>query len=157
MERNVIVFTRSSLHYDISNMAYVAADIKEGTRDAHALHQTFDICGEGNADRVDSVLDLAFAEVLVMLGAMVTGGRIHGSRQGDFLLELKGEVPPPAVGLIREAGREYLVASALADWLAVTLPEAASAWREKASGAGSVLLAARRSCRVLPRRTSPIA
>lgn len=82
-----LVITRKSLVYDISNIAYVMADVNTpvgnisyaGTlaatavkdnsekRDPHSLHQLFDICNEGNIDRVNRIIDLAFSIAKALL------------------------------------------------------------------------------------------
>ncbi len=57
------VLRRSELLHSISNLAYVIAYVSEDKESPHTLHQTFDICEEGNLERVDSLLRLAAAEI----------------------------------------------------------------------------------------------
>lgn len=136
----VLTFDRDSLYYDIGNLAYVVADIREGRHDPHTLHQTFDICASGNRDRVDHMLLLGFYEVRSYLRRLLVRGGVYNAREGfPLVLFLKDEITPDRVALIEETVKEYLVARVLADWLAVTLPEAADVWKEKAAGAKASL------------------
>lgn len=149
-----IELSREWLHYDIAGMAYVVADIKEGVRDAHTLHQTFDICSGDNALRTDRILDLSFAEVAAMLRRVARGESDAG---GYRLCFRRGTVDKAAATLLREAVREYLVARVLADRLAVTLPEAAPPWEAKAARALETIgHEARGAITTRGRRVSPI-
>lgn len=174
-----IKFLREALLHDISNLAYVAADVCGESRSPHALHQAFDICQPGNIDRVDRILCLAFSEAALLLkeladaAVVATDGkcfpasrlRLSDEHLSPAILSLsfKKEVTgagslrhgpgsthfnsgwaTPRVSSIealriRELMHEYLTASVLADWLAITLPESAPAWTARASEAFSRL------------------
>ncbi len=148
-----LVFTRDSLLYDISNLAFVIGDVREGKTDCHKLHQTFDVCEKGNIDRVDHILRLAFAEVRAMLRPVLA--RERKREPDDMRLPLKSGLDMECVDVICESVRGYLVARVLADWLSITLPEAADVWREKASEAALALKVRARSARGALRRLSP--
>lgn len=105
---------RESLIYDISNLAFTVADLREGERSPHALHQVFDVCQPGNIDRVDRVMRLAYSEILHALGG-------YRPRDSQELLRL------------HELMREYVTTRVLADWLSITLPEAADAWKDRSA------------------------
>lgn len=150
-----ISISRESLLYDISNMAYVVADTAEGTHTPHALHQTFDICSEGNVDRVDRVLALAFTECAAPLRRLCAMPPFTGD--GLFRIPLKdGPAYDGLAQRARECVREYLTARVLHDWLTVTLPEAAGAWRDKAAAALSSLCSAAACLMPRGRRVPPI-
>jgi len=73
----------------------------------------------------------------------------------DMRLPLKSGPDMECVDVICESVRGYLVARVLADWLSITLPEAADVWREKASEAALTLRVRARSARGALRRLSP--
>lgn len=148
----MIIYRKDLLH-EISNLAYVIADVSEGKESPHALHQTFDICEEGNIDRVDSLLVLAAVEVaaaIAPLGKLMT-------RKGDYYLIIKESskqmtirehpkwVEAKVAGLIRE----YMVAAVLHGWLSVTLPSAAPFWaarkEQTAAALGTAVASANRN------------
>lgn len=102
---------RKKLLYDIANLAYTIADTGENNR--HTLHRVRDICQDGNIDRVNSVIDLAYSKVMTVL-------------------KVRLRIPPEIKLHLKEAVHEYLVCCVLADWLAITLPEAADVWKFRA-------------------------
>lgn len=120
------VLKRSDLLHDISNLAYVIADVSEGKETPHALHQTFDICEPGNVDRIDSLLTLAATEV----GATLTPVGSLAIRRDRYILIFNG-LSVAIVSKVTECVREYMVASALYGWLSVTLPNAADFWASR--------------------------
>ena len=137
--RTRLTFRREALLHDISNLAYVVADVGGEGKGAHRLHQTYDICEEGNVERVDSVLQRGFAEVRLLFGPVLEPlrgvGRATGCAPADSfrLLFRRGSVGTAMALAIKERVHEYLVTLALADWLLITLPEAAPAWKERSS------------------------
>lgn len=143
---------RSDLLHDISSLAYVIADVSEGKDSPHALHQTYDICQEGNIERVDSLLTLAAAEIGY---ALSPAGSL--SVKGDtYVLRLRHK-SRPIMFRITELAREYMVASVLYGWLSVTLPAAADFWLHRKED----ILASLRSTAAMPlaafsRNTPPI-
>ena len=132
----MIIYRKDLLH-EISNLAYVIADVSEGKESPHSLHQTFDICEEGNICRIDSLLSLSAAEaaaIVAPLGKLMT-------RKDDYRLVIKEHpkwVAEKAAGLIRE----YMVAAALHGWLSVTLPTAAPFWADRKEQTAEALEAA---------------
>lgn len=148
-----LFFCRESLLYDISNLAYVVGDVRESKMEGHTLHQTFDICEKGNIDRVDHILRLAFAEVRAMLRHVVV--REKERETHEMRLPLKPGLDRECVDILAGSVREYLVARVLADWLSITLPEAADVWNGKASEAALAIMARTRFSRGVARRLSP--
>ena len=134
--------TRKSMLYDISNMAYLIADTGEENR--HTLHRVRDICEDGNIDRVNRVLALAFSNVLTVLLPVIKqprGGKSSSRPSEDFEIcfrddgIMKYHLTHERLFNIKETVREYMLCMVLADWLAVTLPEAADVWRFRAGKA----------------------
>lgn len=140
---------KKALLYDISNLAYTIADLGDNTR--HSLHQVRDICEDGNIDRVNAVLALTFSKVLALLGGKpcLHPHKINMDRgktvTTDFVIPLKKYVKnkyllTPEIEMnFKETVREYLVCCVLADWLDITLPEAADVWRFRAEACFSAL------------------
>ncbi|MBD5358114.1 MAG: hypothetical protein HDR88_14145 [Bacteroides sp.] len=120
------VLQREELLHDISNLAYVIADVSEGKESPHTLHQTFDICEEGNTERVERLLGLAAAEI----GSEMGKGISIRHRRKNYVLTFCG-VTEKTVAKVTELAREYMVASVLHGWLSVTLPAAATFWANR--------------------------
>lgn len=150
----MLEFGKDALLYDISNMAFVAADIARDSMTAHRLHQVFDVCESGNRDRVERILGIAFAEVGTMLRKIAS---VAGDSSDSYRFMLKREdIGEEWRVRLQEAVHEFMTARALADWLSITLPEAADVWKEKAAEARASLLAAASLSRRIRRRVPPI-
>lgn len=132
--------TKKSLLYDIANMAYLIADT--GEHDRHTLHRVRDICQDGNIDRVSRVLGLAYSRLLAVMIPVLRVPEI--SLRHDFSAtphdyefafredrNMKYALTTEKKLRIKELCREYMVCMVLADWLAVTMPEAADVWKER--------------------------
>lgn len=131
---------KESLLYDISNLAYVIADCEESGH--HRLHQVFDITEEGNVDRVARVMWLAFAKVQEVFSSSLVSvspgpGRDFAAKVQDYSLVFSESIAVSQARLmkIKELLREYLVCTALADWLGITLAEVSSIWLRRAEAA----------------------
>ena len=136
-----MLIKRKALLYDIENLAYTIADTGEFNR--HTLHRVRDICQDGNIDRVNRVLALSYSKVLTVLMPIIckptpSGFGSHEETDIDFhiLLNKKGDarfrITREREFNIKETIHEYLVCCVLADWLAITLPEAADVWKFRA-------------------------
>ena len=107
------IVDRERVLRDVANLAYVAADIREGRFKPHELHQTFDICEGENLERIDHIIDIATEELKHLFGDNLNCRR-------------------PESKLMALYSHEFVVARVLGDWLSLTLPEAAGVWQEKA-------------------------
>ncbi len=149
------VISLPDLLHDIANLAYVIADVSEGKETPHTLHQTYDICESGNLCRVESLLTLAIAEVAAALGE-IGSMRCRGDK---IVLTTKGVTKSDAAKIAALA-REYLTASILHGWLAVTLPAAADFWSERKTetldSLTATIFAATLPLRAFPRRLPPL-
>lgn len=115
------LYSRKAVLYDVANLAYVVGDVREGEYTAHSLHHTFDICAPGNIDRVNRVLDLAIAEVEVIVS------RLRGASgvKSTFCVKCASGVKDESEAteqLLRNLIHEYLVARVFYDWLTVAFP-----------------------------------
>lgn len=168
---------RKALLYDIANMAYTIADTGEDNR--HILHRVRDICEDGNIDRVNRVLALAYSKVLtVLLPVLIPNPQTEKRGNGDEVCSQHGEGEDFEIHLrkgrgfrflltkeremnIKETVHEFMVCMVLADWLGVTLPEAADVWKFRAERCIEALkeivvsLSYRQTC-AFSRRVSPI-
>lgn len=148
-----ISISRNSLLQEIGDAAFVEADLREGERDAHSLHHTFDVCNEENRLRVGRMLCYSYSEACRILRR--AGGDVSAcGRGGSF--RFRTTLRSPDSALLGAALREYLVASVMWGWLRHTLPEAAESWRQRREeAAGSLRDCARRSSVAYRRRVEP--
>lgn len=127
-----------ALLYDIANMAYLIADTGEPLR--HTLHRVRDICQDGNIDRVARILGLAYSRALSVLSPILVNPKINpdkdeSSMPHDYVFNFKCNggfkylITTELKLHLKETIHEYMVCMVLADWLAVTLPEAADVWK----------------------------
>lgn len=144
---------KKALLYDIANLAYVVADhidAPASPTSCHALHLVRDICQEGNLHRVARVLGIAYSKILVALAPVIQPQHfnLHNDLSAlphDYTIEwrrdenLRFRLTNEIKLKIKEAAHEYMVCMVLADWLAITLPEAADVWKERALKALQVL------------------
>ena len=150
-----MIIKHKDLLHDISNLAYVIADVCEGRESPHSLHQIYDICEEGNIDRVNSLLTLAAAEVAAALSPIGSISR----RKELYRLKFKG-ISKEYAFKITELIREYMVTSVLHGWLAITLPSGASFWNDRKLNLmdtldTSIFMAVASNNATLTRRLSP--
>ena len=133
-----------SIVYDIENLAYAIADTGEAGR--HTLHRVRDICQDGNIDRVARILGLAYSNILTVLLPVLSPPRFNPDKDQsatphDYNLKLREDASLKYMLTkerklkIKETSHEYMVAMALADWLGITLPEAADVWKFRAETA----------------------
>lgn len=129
--------------YDISNSAYVEADVMDEGR-THEKHQTFDIAEDGNIDRVTRILNLAFSEIRELLYPFTKVPVEDGKNGNDILVEpetytLTLKVPErfsdTTYELLKNYIHEYLICRVLWDWFSTTKPESAAIWKGKADAA----------------------
>lgn len=133
-------FKREELLYDIKNASFVEGDIMD-TDNIHAQHQVFDVGESGNVDRVTRVLNLAHSECVEMLFPYTKLEIPTEQETIDNTLNAPEEYVIDAVfpegfsmttvNLLRELIHEYLVCTALADWMSITNPKSQKNWEEK--------------------------
>ena len=137
-----MILKKKALLYDIENMAYTIADT--GEHDRHTLHRVRDICQDGNIDRISRVLGLAYSNLLSVLIPLLAAPRIDvkkdlSAQPHDYHIRLRDEgnmkfyLTKERQLKIKETAHEYMVSMVLADWLAITLPEAADVWQHRAT------------------------
>lgn len=123
--------------HEIGSIAYVVADVMEGKEEARVLHQTYDVCEEGNVGLVRRQLSLAFSEVGMLLRPLISGKRAKNritddeAGGGDYVLRLRDGIDAVWGARIKELVHGYMVAVAVAAWLGLTLPGKADEWRRR--------------------------
>ena len=134
----VLLYKREQLIYEIRNLAYVEGDIMPEAQQ-HERHTVQDIGEAGNIDRVTRILDLALSECSEWLYPF-TKRRIYRECLDDRLTEKKvysifmrvpKDFSQTTLNAIENLVHEYLVCSALADWLSIANPKKAAVWKEK--------------------------
>lgn len=134
-----ISLKRSELLYDCKNLGYVEADVMQ-TDDEHARHQAADIGEDGNVDRVTRVLDLTFSQIVelcypyskVPVEQTVSIDDSFQERQAYVVaLLVPDDFSATTVVLLERLMHELMVARVMADWLAITKPDAAAKWTDK--------------------------
>lgn len=133
---------REELLYDITNCAYVEADIMD-VKEEHLRHPVYDIGEDGNVDRVTRVMDIAFDECVEMLYPY--SRREMDCEEADtdqkvtevyeVALQLPETFSQTSVDLLAKLVHERMVCRVLADWLSITDKAAAREWAEKAEAA----------------------
>lgn len=138
-----LTFTRQNLLYDIENYAFVEGDIMR-TDNEHAKHQVFDIAQDGNIDRVNRILDLAYAECVEMMypytkvscedSESVTNSPMD-VYQYCITLQIPDDFSKTTIDYVSKCVHEYMTSRVLTDWLSITKPSAANYWAVKAAEA----------------------
>lgn len=133
-------FLRSALDYDISNYCSVEADLL-GDNDEHARHQVYDVCEDGNRDRVSRVLQLAHRECIQMLypycdtpvKPQYYDNLIDESDEYVIRITFPKDFNDSSVKLLKEMLHEYMVCRVVADWLSIVKPSSQANWEDKLS------------------------
>lgn len=135
-----LTFPRQELLDDIAAGAFLSADVEEGKENPHTLHQTFDICEEGNIERTARLMRLAFSEAAAILRPLMENpSPPEGEEDFRLALDIPGRGKEAAAMRIRETVHEFIVAKVLTLWLRITLPGKAGGWEKIAAGLKSAL------------------
>lgn len=139
----VLGFKRDQLLYDINNYAFIEGSVMDRTTEDHIRHVVQDVGEEGNEDRISRVLDLAVAKCREILYPY-TKHEIEQSELDDTLkepkvygimLSLPSGFSQTTLNLIGKLVHEYIVCTAVADWMSITNPSRAELWSTKAEEA----------------------
>lgn len=140
--RVILRFRREDLLYDIKNYAYIEGSLLEDGTD-HRRHTVQDVGEEGNVDRITRILNLAVSRCREMLYPF-TKREIERKEFDDRLREIKVygiglDLPDgfsqTTLFLLERLVHEYLVCTAVADWMSITNPDKTATWREKSEEA----------------------
>ena len=128
----LLTLRRSELLADVADAAFVVADVEKDSVNAHRLHQTFDVCEEGNLHATNRLIDLAFSEAALKLLPLSGGYKPqYGSEFLRLHLRLPASVRHHLEEPLHRAVHEYIVARTLEERLAVTLPASRPEWERK--------------------------
>ena len=140
----ILELKRKELAYDIQNLGYIIRDSmkRESPEEGRNIS---DIMEDGNADRIQRILDLAYAEVMRVLSPYVDH-RVEADAYGNDILNeptsyyvfvtLKHTMPGTTENLLRVYVHEFMVAFTMADWLAVVAPRAGGRMGRQGAGSG---------------------
>ncbi len=135
-----LLFSREALLYDISNIAYVEADVMEA-ENPHQSHQVFDITEDGNIDRITRILDLVHTSCVEGLYPFTKDSCEDGMELNDnfsetdtyvITLKVPQDFSSTTAKYFEQLIHEYMVDMALAEWLMITKPTSAQNWAAKA-------------------------
>lgn len=137
MKKKIKIKTKALL-FRIETIAFVSADIREGKEGAHRLHQVYDVCQEGNIGRVADIMCFTFLRGSEKIRRLLADNGAsplhhHGKPPEYFTLRIADglTIDETTRHIIHDTMGEYIVASVLADWFGITLPEAADEWKKK--------------------------
>lgn len=138
----VMIFKRDQLLYDVKNYAYIEGSVMD-TESSHNRHTVQDVGEEGNVDRVTRVLNKTVAKCREFLYPY-TKNDLHRSVLDDKLREpnvygivmnVPSDFSQTTLSLLENLIHEYLVCTAVADWLTITNTPKAEIWAAKAADA----------------------
>lgn len=129
---------RDELLYDIKNMAYVEGENMQDASD-EMKSRVQDVCDEGNIDRVNRMLDMAYAECVEMLFAYTKRGIEPITWQNNepkckccnvysIEMQMPETMSQTTVTLLRNCVHDYMVDYVLSDWLSINYAAAAAKW-----------------------------
>lgn len=134
-----LTFKRDEIMQDIENYAFVVADVMK-VDEEHARHQVYDICQDGNIERVTRVLNLAYSEVVELLYPYtkedcgqeeIADNALTFPEEYIILMEIPDNFAKSTVVLLTKLIHEYFVYRILGDWLSITAGECSGIWEEK--------------------------
>ena len=140
MRQVTITFKREDLLYDIANYSFVEGDLME-VSDEHQRHQAIDVCEDGNIERVNRVLGLAYSEVVESMypytkkeceDEEVRDNGMVVPESSVVVMSVPDEFASSTVDLLTNLIHEYLVCRVVGDWMSITNPKSRAAWDEKA-------------------------
>ena len=87
----MIELRKDELLYDIKNTAYVFADSrKDDDKEPHGLHNIYDVCEDGNIDKVARLMDSAVEDCKELLFSMTRAKATSGGFVSDEWEEVTG-------------------------------------------------------------------
>lgn len=137
-----LIVSRKEVLFDVGNYAFVEGDIMT-SGDEHTRHQVFDIVQDGNIERVNRVLDLAYSECVEKMYPFTKLPIVHHivtddivETDDDFVFRLKTPegFSKTTAEYLTKLLHEYMAYRVLADWLSITKPESWKNWDEKMQG-----------------------
>lgn len=140
----MLSFKREELLYDIKNYAFIEGSVME-TESNHNRHMVQDVGEEGNVDRVTRVLNLTVNKCRELLYPY-TKKELYRTELNDTLREpniygiivsVPKDFSQTTLYLLENLIHEYLVCTAVSDWLSITNPAKAQVWQAKAEDAQS--------------------
>lgn len=135
----ILTFGREQLLYDIRNAAYIEGHIMPSDSE-HSRHMVKDIGEAGNVDRITRVLDLAISHCRELLypyakrdiDKYAYDDKFKERASYGIVMQVPEDFSQTTLTLLERLIHEYLVCSAVADWMSITNPAKAETWAAKA-------------------------
>lgn len=158
-------FKRENLLYDIANVAYIEGAIQKKESE-HDAHFTMDIVQDDNVDRITRILDRMYVQCVKVLSPYTDECISEDVELNDdfeetdtytIVMNVSKKFLKPYARLIKTLIHEYMVSTSLFEWLAITKPNSAEFWYNKAEETlQEIRSALNTSSGVFERPTSPI-
>lgn len=136
-----LVFDMSELTYDMKNYAYIEGE-KLGDENPKMKNLVQGICDDGNVDRVKRTIDMAFNRCVETLfpytkaeltGNMLSSNFIDAKDKYLIGMYVRPAMSKTSFNVMKGGIHEYVVCSAVGDWLSTLGIETAAMWLEKAA------------------------
>lgn len=159
----VLFFRREDLLYDIRNAAFIEGELM-GDDQMHERHVVQDVGEGGNVDRVIRILDLTHSECVEMLYPFTKREIIHDCLDDRFtdkklysiFMKVPEDFSQTTLNSLEKLVHEFLVSTAMADWLSITNPQKSQIWQMKAEELKAAIQSKRHLRRgVIRRRLHP--
>ena len=154
-----IILSRKQLLYDIENYTYIEGDLIS-TDAEHTRHKVIDIAQDGNIDRVNRVLNLAYNECVDILYNYTKKGIedeetvVTDDVETPEIYEISMKVPATvsmtSINLLKDDIHEYFVYRVIEDWMSIVKPDEQETWTKK------LIKSREKIGYALSRRTKPI-
>lgn len=154
-----IRLSRKQLLYDIENYTYIEGDLIS-TDAEHARHKVIDIAQDGNIDRVNRVLNLAYNECVDILynytkkdideEETVVTDDVETPEVYEISMKVPATVSMTSINLLKDDIHEYFVYRVIEDWMSIVKPDEQKTWTDK------MLKSKKKIGYALSRRTKPI-
>ncbi len=136
----ILHFVTKELLDDINELSYVEGDIMEGD-DNHAKHQVFDVCEDGNINRVTRMIKLNFSKCVEFMypyskkeipNRVGLDNELEAEDEYVMKLTLPNTFSETTLNYLEELIHEYIVDQVMADWMSIVKPISQKNWQDKA-------------------------
>lgn len=135
-----IRLSRKQLLYDIENYSYIEGDLIS-TDAEHTRHKVIDIAQDGNIDRVNRVLNLAYNECVDILynytkkdiadEETVVTDNVETPEVYEISMKVPATVSMTSINLLKDDIHEYFVCRVIEDWMSIVKPDEQETWTKK--------------------------
>jgi hypothetical protein len=117
----------------------VSADVMH-TEDEHTRHQVYDVCEDGNIDRINRMLNIAYWESVSFLYSFTKQDVDDGDSTNDAIkfpdiytirLSVPEDFAKSSQNILEDYIHEYMTDRVLEDWMSITNKEDQITWKNK--------------------------